>query len=156
MNDDIKAIPLENLTHVVLVRFHITLCMFGKIQSVFFKGIGKIVDVFLSVGGAMSLSSAPSSSVAPSTFSEKHSTVAATAKTIAPSGNTILDMFGDMLFEAALTTGGGIEADDARAEAYATLCHIFQSVQYRKMFKKEYLARFYYCITWASLILTRR
>ena len=63
-----------------------------------------------------------------------------------PDGNTILDMFGNLLFESALSLQP--EADDARAEAFATLCRIFQSVQHHNKFKKEYLAKFYYCISW--------
>ena len=64
---------------------------------------------------------------------------------LAPDGNTLLHMFGPVLFDAALQPSE--ELQDARAEALSILCKLFTSPQKRKPFQRIYLEQFYYCLS---------
>jgi len=58
-----------------------------------------------------------------------------------PSGNTLLDLFGKWLFEAASRTGS--EFAEGRAQSLGVLCRIFSKMQNRECFKMEYIHKFY-------------
>ncbi|KAJ6251642.1 hypothetical protein M0813_14841 [Anaeramoeba flamelloides] len=63
-----------------------------------------------------------------------------------PSGNTILNIFGDWLFEAV--SGRHKNFDEGIECAYSTLCQIFMSNQIEPFIDK-YLTRFYQALTYA-------
>ncbi|KAL1920037.1 uncharacterized protein VTP21DRAFT_1183 [Calcarisporiella thermophila] len=63
-------------------------------------------------------------------------------KATVPDGNTILDMFGDWLFNAC-TMPCNENTREGIAEAYGCLCRIFSRPQHRQPFHREYLERFY-------------
>ncbi|KAJ3218180.1 hypothetical protein HDU67_006442 [Dinochytrium kinnereticum] len=83
-------------------------------------GLARIVDAYHSIG---STTERNSSSASP------------------PDGNTILDMFGDWLFEAILRPSPKYE--DGVSQAYAILCSIFTKPQTRNPFSRSHLERFY-------------
>ena len=61
-----------------------------------------------------------------------------------PDGNTLLNMFGTYLFDAA-SRAESADSDAQRgcAESLATLCHIFCKPQKRQPFLRTYIERFY-------------
>ncbi|CAO3593387.1 unnamed protein product [Absidia cylindrospora] len=118
-------------------------------------GIGHIVDALNSVG----LRPSPASTSTTMTINAIHnktntssndisppSAVDATwTSTEPPDGNTILNMFGSMLFDAcALATDiEDAERQSGCAEAIGTLCKVFCRPQRRNGFLRTYLERFY-------------
>eukprot|EP01135_Chromosphaera_perkinsii_P004404 Nk52_evm7s280 gene=Nk52_evmTU7s280 len=117
-----------------------------KIYLVAMKGVAKLADTFLSVGEFGDRSSALSDfytlTYIPSlAFSSRIKTKGAPRQ---PSGNSILHIFGQWLFEAC----GLIDIyAEGRAQAYGSLCRIFSAQQGNDKILPVYLARFYYCIT---------
>ncbi|KAJ3060966.1 hypothetical protein HK102_009301, partial [Quaeritorhiza haematococci] len=86
-------------------------------------GISKVVDEFHRIG----------------TTVDKSDPVQ--ASTSVPDGNTLLNMFGEWLFEAC--TKPAPEFEDGKYRAYAILCGIFSQPQRRNPFLRTYLERFY-------------
>ncbi|KAI8338078.1 hypothetical protein BC941DRAFT_470077 [Chlamydoabsidia padenii] len=100
-------------------------------------GIGQIVDRLNSVG--LSPINKASDTSPPSAVD------ATWSETEPPDGNTILNMFGSILFDAcALATDiENIERQSGCAEAIGTLCKVFCRPQRRNGFLRTYLERFY-------------
>ncbi|KAI8341566.1 hypothetical protein BD560DRAFT_412168 [Blakeslea trispora] len=71
-------------------------------------------------------------------------TESATYVTNSPDGNTLLNMFGTFLFDAASRAeSADSEAQRGCAESLATLCRIFCKPQKRQPFLRTYIERFY-------------
>lgn len=95
-----------------------------RIHHAAFKGIDTLVDLFLQVG--------------------RKSGKAERQELKPPEGNTILHIFGNWLFDAAMQRRDGFE--EGRAVAVKTLCNIFSTCK-SSPFNTVYLSRFYACLS---------
>lgn len=85
------------------------------------NGISKLVDAFLDFGKF---------------------TIGKNESSDSPiNGNTLLNMFGEWLFDSAAITKSGYEP--GRAESVATLCRVFSKSQRVDKFHDAYLEKFY-------------
>ncbi|ORX50508.1 hypothetical protein DM01DRAFT_1375846 [Hesseltinella vesiculosa] len=105
------------------------------------KGVGDIVDVLNRVG-------LRPSAATPLSFQDSCSALGVDAiwtKTSPPDGNTILNMFGSILFDACAVASdvGDLERQQGSAEAIGALCKIFSRPQPSRPFDRTYLERFY-------------
>ncbi|CAO3613291.1 unnamed protein product [Cunninghamella blakesleeana] len=119
------------------------------------NGIGKIIDVLNTVGLHNSTGDQVSSKVNTTSYLNIHnatndksftSTIDAIWTEIEPpDGNTILNMFGTMLFDSVALSRevADIERQIGCAEAFKILCKLFCRPQRRNPFLRTYLERFY-------------
>ncbi|KAI8096897.1 uncharacterized protein BX664DRAFT_275281 [Halteromyces radiatus] len=124
------------------------------------KGIGQLVDALNTVGLRSSTASTSTSLTTNSNYNKnglgnQYLNTTATINENAvdaiwtdnepPDGNTILNMFGSMLFDACALASEieDYERQCGCAEAIGTLCKVFCRPQRRNEFQRTYLERFY-------------